>query len=53
VKKRTLVSRLRDEARKRGELKGNDLVLAVGGIPTITQDAQGHAIVVHGDPGTV
>jgi hypothetical protein len=49
VKKRTLVTKLRDEARRRGELKGEDLVLAVGGIPTITQDEQGHAIVVGGD----
>ena len=52
MKKRTLVARLRDEARKRGELKGEDLVLAVGGIPTITQDEKGHAIVVGGDPAT-
>ena len=49
MKKRTLVAMIRDEARKRGEIKGEDLVLAVGGIPTITQDENGKAIVVGGD----
>ena len=49
MKKRTLVAMIRDEARKRGEIKGEDLVLAVGGIPTITQDEKGKVVVVGGD----
>jgi hypothetical protein len=49
VKKRTLVSKLRDAARVNGELKGEDLVLAVGGIPTITEDGNGKIVIVGGD----
>lgn len=49
MKKRTLVSMLRDEARMRGEVKGEDLALAVGGIPTVTQDDGGKLVLVQGD----
>lgn len=49
MKKRTLVSKLRDTARVKGELKGENLVLTVGGIPTITQDGTGKVVTVGGD----
>ncbi|HKV11857.1 MAG TPA: hypothetical protein VJ725_27170 [Thermoanaerobaculia bacterium] len=49
MKKQTLISKLRSEAKLRQELTGVDLVLVLGGIKTITQDSNGKAIVVDGD----
>lgn len=46
-KKSTLVALLR--AQRLAELSGSDLELAMGGIKTITQDANGKVIVVEGD----
>lgn len=53
MRKRTLVARLRAEAKQRGEVKGEDLVLAIGGIPTVTQDDGGKLVLVQGDTAQV
>ena len=46
MKKRTLISKLREQGRK---LDDGSLELVMGGIKTITQDENGHPIVVSGD----
>jgi len=49
MKKRTFISKLRDDRELRQDLAHGDLVLVLGGIKTITQDANGKVVVVEGD----
>lgn len=53
MKKRTLISMLRERSALRKELAAGDLELVLGGIKTITQDENGKPIVVTGDPPEV
>lgn len=52
MRKRTLVSKLRDVSGVCKKVKEQDLVLVAGGIKTITQNEDGEVVIVEGDTGS-